>query len=135
MAVVVSALANMGLGSLWYGPLFGKQWMALMGITHESINAQKVKNEMWKAYALAFVGSLAMAYVLHHVMVLASSYFGTNGIQTGLSSAFWSWLGFVAPVTLGSVLWEGKPWKLWWLMNSYYLLALLIMGSIIGAWM
>lgn len=47
-------------------------------------------------------------------------------------AGFWNWLGFIAPVTLGVVLWEGKPWKLWVLHNAYYLLALLVMGVILG---
>lgn len=47
---------------------------------------------------------------------------------------FWNWLGFVAPVTLGGVLWEGKPWKLWGLNNGYQLLSLLVMGVILALW-
>ena len=29
-AVLVSAIASMAIGSLWYGPLFGKQFMPAM---------------------------------------------------------------------------------------------------------
>lgn len=31
LAVVLAAVVSMIVGWLWYGPLFGKQWMALMG--------------------------------------------------------------------------------------------------------
>ncbi|MBI3341870.1 DUF1761 domain-containing protein, partial [Candidatus Curtissbacteria bacterium] len=31
MAVVAAAVVNMVLGFLWYGPLFGKPWMKMMG--------------------------------------------------------------------------------------------------------
>lgn len=41
---------------------------------------------------------------------------------------------FIAPVTLGVVLWEGKPWKLWVLNNGYQLLSLLVMGVILAIW-
>ena len=47
---------------------------------------------------------------------------------------FWNWLGFVAPVTLGSVLWEGKSPKLWVLNNGYYLVSLIVMGVILALW-
>ena len=44
------------------------------------------------------------------------------------------WLGFIAPVTLGSVLWEMKSWKLWILNNAYYLVVLVVMGLIFTLW-
>jgi hypothetical protein len=57
-----------------------------------------------------------------------------SGMPAGLMCGFWNWLGFIAPVTLGTVLWEGKPWKLWALTNGYYLFSLLIMGVILAFW-
>src|SRR3989344_1307616 len=122
-AVLVAAFANMALGFMWYGPLFGKMWTGLMGWTKEDMEKgrEKMQKEGWKTYLLAFVGSLVMAYVLSHSLTFASAYFGTSGLGDGLMAGFWSWLGFVAPVTMGAVLWEGKSWKLWFLMNGYYL--------------
>ncbi|HLD39833.1 MAG TPA: DUF1761 family protein, partial [Candidatus Nanoarchaeia archaeon] len=31
LAVLVAAIAAYVVGFLWYGPVFGKKWMALMG--------------------------------------------------------------------------------------------------------
>ncbi len=134
LAVLVAAIVNMALGFVWYGPLFGKLWMSLIGITKEKIDEQKSKDGMWKGYLIAFLGSLVMGYVLAHSLVFASSYLGIGGMVAGLMAGFWSWLGFIAPVTLGSVLWEGKSWRLWFLINGYYLVSLLIMGSILAVW-
>ena len=136
LTVLVAAIASMVLGFLWYELLFGKQWMALMGFTPERIEQAKANNGkgMGKSYFLAFVGALVMAFVLSHTLVFAQSYMNVEGISSGLSSGFWMWLGFVAPITLGSVLWDGKPWKLWMLTNSYYLLTLLVMGTILALW-
>lgn len=133
LAVIVAAVASMIIGSLWYGPLFGKQWIKLSGISTEKIDASK-KSGMGKLYTLAFIGSLVMAYVLSHSLVFASDYLGVSGVSAGLMAGFWNWLGFVAPVTMGAVLWEGKSWKLWCLHNSYQLLTLLIMGVILAMW-
>ncbi len=132
MAVVVAAVANMILGSLWYGPFFGKQWMELSGISMEKMKG-KAPN-MGKTYALAFLGSLLMAYVLAHALVFASEYMSVSGVSAGVMTGFWNWLGFVAPVTLGAVLWEGKSWKLWGLMNGYYVITLMLMGIILSVW-
>jgi hypothetical protein len=133
LAVVVAAIANMVIGFVWYGPLFGKTWMKLSGSTPEKIDSAKASG-MGKTYLLAFVGSLIMSNVLAHALVFAAAYFEMSGISAGLMSGFWNWLGFIAPVTLGAVLWEGKSWALWLLMNGYYLVSLLVMGMILSVW-
>lgn len=132
-AVLVSAIAAMIIGSLWYGPLFGKQWMAMMGISKPSMDAA-AKQAMMKSYGLMFVGSLVMACVLAHNLVYGSSYLHLTGWNAGFQVGFWNWLGFVAPVTLGSVLWEKKSWSLWVLNNGYYVITLIVMGSILALW-
>lgn len=133
LAVLVAAIASIVLGFLWYGPLFGKQWTQLMGFTPEKMEAAKAKG-MTTPYILMTIGSLAMSYVLAHAVIFASAYLGAAGVSAGLTAGFWNWLGFVAPVTLGSVIWEGKPWKLWILNNSYYLVSLAFMGVILSVW-
>lgn len=133
LAVIVAATVSMVVGALWYGPLFGKQWMALSGMTQANLDAAK-KRGMSKMYVVAFIGSLVMSYVLAHALVFASVYLNVSGIGAGLMAGFWNWLGFVAPVTLGGVLWEGKSWKLWGLNNSYHLVTLLLMGVVLSLW-
>jgi len=123
----------MALGFLWYGPLFGKMWMKLSGMTKEKMEEAKKKG-MTTGYILSFVGALVMAYVPSHSLVFASSYTKVMGVSAGIMAGFWSWLGFVAPVTLSSILWDGKSWNLWILNNGYHLLQLLIMGTILSAW-
>jgi len=131
-AVLVAAIASMILGFLWYGPIFGKQWMAMMGLTKESMANMKMSAN--KAYALGFAGSIIMAYVLAHALAFANAYLGTEGIYAGVMVGFWNWLGFIAPVTLGIVLWENKPWKLWILNSGYYIVSLIVMGVILALW-
>lgn len=124
VAVIVAAVISYALGALWYGPLFGKQWMQLSGKSESSMD----KSGMGTRYAVGFVASLVMAYVLAHFVEYARA--GT--IVEGLQAGFWVWLGFVATVTVGMVLWDGKPLKLWVLNNAYNLLGLLIMSAILA---
>ena len=65
-AVIVCAIANMALGFMWYGPLFGKQWVAMMGWTPEQMKMgqEKMQKDGWKTYLMAFVGSVIMAWIL-----------------------------------------------------------------------
>jgi hypothetical protein len=133
LAILAAAVLSMALGAMWYGPLFGKPWMMLMGVSRENMKGMK-PNDMMKLYGIQFVGSLVMAFVLSHALVFASTYLQTSGVSSGLQTGFWNWAGFVAPVTLGSVLWEGKSWKLWALNNSYYLVSLIAMGVLLSLW-
>ncbi|OGE31658.1 hypothetical protein A2631_00735 [Candidatus Daviesbacteria bacterium RIFCSPHIGHO2_01_FULL_44_29] len=131
IAVLAAAVVSMGVGFLWYSPtLFGKAWMKLMGYTQEDL--AKAKKEMGKLYALSFVATLVMAYVLTHVMILSKNFYGYSPVTTGLTTAFWSWLGFVAPVQLADELFGGKRWKLFCLNTGYQLASLLAMGVVIG---
>lgn len=132
-AVVVAAVVAMVLGFLWYGPLFGKPWMQLMGFTKESIDKMKGQG-MAKNYLIMVIGALVMAYVLAHALEFASAYTNTTGVPAGLMAGFWNWLGFVAPVMIGAQLWEGKPWKLFVLTGGYQLVSLLSMGVILALW-
>ncbi len=131
LAVFAAAVSSMIIGSLWYGPIFGKKWMALSGI---SMGSGKPSG-MGKSYALMFVGSLVTAYALSHFLVFASAYMNASGASAGIMAGFWAWLGFIAPVTLGSVLWERKPWSLWVLNNAYRRLSLLVAGVILALWL
>ena len=138
LAILLCGIVSMVLGFVWYGPLFGKKWMHLMGISHDEMERAKsdpaMKAHMYRSYALMFVGSIVMAFVLAHALIFASKYLGVSGLTAGLQAGFWNWIGFIAPVTLGSVLWEKKPWMLWVLNNAYYLVLLLAMGIILATW-
>ncbi len=133
-AILASAVFMMVLGALWYGPLFGKQWASLMGLKLPEQMDENMKREMMKSYALMAIGALLMSFVFSHILVFAKAYLGTSGVSAGLQAGFWNWLGFIAPLTLGPVLWEGKPWKLWFINAGYYLVGLLAIGVVLAVW-
>lgn len=137
LAVLVAAVVNMVLGFLWFGPVFGTMWMKSQGMTAEQIAECKKKGpgkSMAGSYAIMAVGSLVMAYVLAHALVFASAYTNTAGLSAGLMAGFWNWLGFVAPVTIGVVLWDNKSWKYWAITYLYYLVGLLAIGAVLAWW-
>ena len=125
-AVVVAALAGYILGGLWYGPLFGRLWRELSG-------AEEGKPTAF-VMVTGIISSFVMSFVLAQAIIYANAYWFAGGILTGLVAGFFSWLGFIAPVTVGSVLYEKKPWSLWVLNNGYWLASLLVMGAILAAW-
>src|SRR5580692_746010 len=134
LAVLVCGIVAMAIGYLWYGPLFGKQWAATMGWSQEQVQQRMKSGSSWN-YLWMFIGALVMALVLAHSVTFASMYGGFSGGAIGAWIGFGCWLGFVAPSSVGGVLWEGKPWKWWFILNGYYLVTLIVMGIIIAVWM
>src|SRR5205814_1703579 len=108
-----SAVASMVIGSIWYGPLFGKMYISLMGMDKKSPEEQaKMKKGMMLMYLWQFIAPLVMFYVLADLIVW---YYGSMmSAKSGVIMAFWIWIGFVVPLKLGDALWGGKM-KLFWL--------------------
>ncbi len=130
-AVLAAAVASMVIGSVWYGPLFGKKYMHEMGMSgwSEEKKAQ-MKKGMMKSYVGQFIASLVMFYVLSRF----TGSMGQFSVMGGLTVAFWVWLGFVVPMKFGDALWGGKM-SLFWIGIGGSLVTLLVAGAIIGAWL
>ena len=129
LAVIVSAiLGGIVLGTLWYGPIFGKQWMKMIGLTEKDKEKAKQKG-MRKYYLISLIASLISVYVL---AVLIKS-LGATTILSGMCVGFLVWI-FIATVMINSILWEGKSINLYILNVSYQLVAYLIMGAILAVW-
>jgi hypothetical protein len=129
-AVLASAVVSMVIGSLWYGPLFGKKFMAAKGMPQWTPEQQAaMKKKMMLMYAGQFIASLIMFYVLAGIVVG----FGHATLGGGLMTGFIMWLGFVVPLKFGEELWGGKM-ILFWLGVGHMLVTLLAAGAIIGAW-
>lgn len=132
LAVVVAAAVNMVVGFIWYGPLLGARWKAYMGFTDDSMKTMPLT--AGQAIVGGCIASLIMAFVLAHSLIFASSYLNTSGLSAGLQAGFWNWLGFVLPVSAGVFLWDGKPFGLFVLNTTCYLVSLLLMGIVLALW-
>lgn len=128
LAVLAAAVATMALGAIWYGPLFGRQWMSAHGYTPERL--AEMKQGMGKAYGLSFVCYLVMATVLSILIARA----GDGGVAGGLSIAAYCWVGFAATVGLTSYLFSDRKVASYLLDAGYQLAYMLAMGAILGAW-
>jgi len=131
LAVLVAGLVPMVVGAVWYGPLFGKKWLEMMGKTEEEIKADF--NPL-KAYGISFIMALVMGYVLAHVLQAWDDAYAMTGWAAGMQGAFWSWLGFVVTIGYQSMAWEGKKLGLFAMNMAYNLVVLLGMGTILGVW-
>lgn len=131
VAVLLAGVVSMALGFLWYSPMvLGKQWMKEKGYTQESL--KKAQATMGKLYGVSFVVSLITAYVLSHVMTLSQNFLQYSTLQTGLTTAFWMWLGFMMPVQLTATIFGSKKWKLLGIDTGYQLVSLMAMAVVIA---
>lgn len=127
LSFILAILIPMIVGSLWYGPLFGRIWMNMMNLTEERI--KETLNPV-KSYGGSFIGSIFTAYVLS----LLINYTGFNTLSGGILIGFVVWIGFALPMGWQSVAWEDKGLGLYVLNQAYNLLVFLLMGGLIGGW-
>jgi hypothetical protein len=85
LAVIVAAIANYLVATIWYAALFGKLWQKLTGIT----DMKPVPINI----VLVFIGSLVLSFVLYHSIVFGNAYMKMSGIGGGLMGGFFGWLG------------------------------------------
>ena len=107
----------MVLGFLWYGPAFGKSWMAAVGKTEDELTQSPAK------YLVPVLATALIAVVLSNVMEAI----GLSGVVT----AFWMWLGFIALTSCTNHLFKGGSLKLWLLESGNHLAGMLITGLIL----
>ncbi len=138
-AVLIAAVVSMVIGSIWFGPLFGKKWMEITGMANCS---EEERKKMQKAamplYALQFVLSGLTSYILAHFIISSSAFFGMTGAKAGMICALWIWLGFIMPTIGGGAMWSGKPkklaWSMFWINVSYNAVLYIVIGAILGGW-
>lgn len=126
LAVVVSAVAAMVIGFVWFSPpLFEKTWLAGIGKTREQVAGQSPTR-----FLIAFVGALLEAYILAALLNIM----GGPSLGSGIQLGFIIWASFVAVTSAASFAFAGRKLSLWLVENGSHLVVLLAMGVILGAW-
>lgn len=129
-SIIISIVMSVVLGFIWYGPLFGKQWMALNGM--KMPDPKPGFKVMIKPICISLAGALFMSYVLSRLIAVGVAYLGFTGVSNGLAIGLMMWVGFIVPVLFNYAGWEGKSWKLFFINGGYWLVFLLISGSVIS---
>lgn len=132
IVIGVCAVIGMALGALWYGPLFGKKWMDIIGVNSEDMAARK---EMQKNAMPLYVTQLALT--LFQVYVLAHYIKGWTELD-GVVNALWIWAAFVMPTVAACAMWTTETGKIKWarflIQAGYFLVLFVIFGYILGNW-
>lgn len=125
--LVLSVLGFMGLGYLWYGPLFGKQWRHLVKIHDDNISKKEMQSSMLNAVLVGII----MNFVYQHFTQMSIYSFGGSKFAASLQTGIWIWLGFIATTIVMNNTYERKPKKLTYI-NAGYLLAVMVVFAIIN---
>ena len=126
MAIVVAAASAFVIGGLWYGPLFGKAWQSLSGLSDDEIQ----QGHPAKVYGGALVLNLVAAFGMGMVLQLHPSPDLASGFNVGVLIG----LAFVATSFGINYLFAMKPLRLYLIDAGYLVVLMAIMGTILGAW-
>lgn len=124
--IVAAAIAASLIGYVWYHPrVFGTLWMRLNNVSPEMAERGARRRHLYTA--LGLVANLVAAGILR--MLLGGA--GMTSVPNAARIGFLLWLGFVAPILLGSVLWEHRSVSLYLINAGYWLVALIAMSIIL----
>ena len=126
LPLLAAGVANIIIGFIWYHPnVFGGTWMRFLNFTPEM--TERGKKRMLVRVSLAFLASVVAAYVMRFIGVALGVYDWVGAITLGFSC----WVGFTAPAMLGTVLWEQKPLRYYFITCGYWLVAFIVMALIL----
>ena len=130
-AIATGAVFSMILGFIWYGPLFGKKWMDIVGVDPANEEARKkMQKSAGPLYGVQFI------MTLFQVLILALLIADTR--SSGLERALWIWAAFVIPTLAGAVMWTNESGKLKWarflIQGGYQLVLFTSFGLLLQFW-
>lgn len=151
-------LVSFVVGSIWYGPLFGKKWQALEGVTDEEIANTNMVKVMGLAYVFAFFVALLLQMVVIHQYGL-SGMFGMLPDWSEPGSELWRDLNalnakygiyerhlhfghgafhggffgllFVGPILATHANFKRTGWRLAAIHTGFWVVTLALMGGLI----
>ena len=128
LAVIAAAFLAFGFGSLWYGVVMARPWMAAQGFTREELEADP--QSMGKTFGLTFLVYLFLALVMAMLVDLTKPVDINQGLWLGLMV----WFGFMVPVNLTSVLYARKGLSLFVIDAVYQMIVALMVAAVVTAW-
>jgi len=132
LAIVTGAVLSMIIGAIWYGPLFGKKWMEIVGVnTADEESKKKMQKSAGPLYAVQFALTLFQVFVLAHLVA-------DTKIAGGLERSLWIWGAFVIPTLAGAVMWTNESSHLKWsrfrIQGGYQLIIFIVFGLLLQFW-
>lgn len=119
------------VGSLWFGPVFGKRWMSLnnMCLDSDPVKQKEQMKAMYPVYIIQFLLSFFQVFIL-------SIYIKAVPDFSGVENALILCAAFIIPTFAGAVMWSGDNKKValekFLLQAGNAILTMLIAGAVLG---
>ena len=128
LAVLVAAIANFLLEAGWYS-YFMQGWLNGIGRTREWLMSSAGYNPALQ-YGTALASAAVMATAISCVTQLTGAQTAWRGAKVGALL----WLGFNLTVFSTAYVFEVRPLSLLGIDAGFWLLGMVVMGAIVGAW-
>jgi hypothetical protein len=133
LAILVAAIAGWLVGGGYYF-LLGKHWVAAQDKTMDEFKAQQAAlrgtSAAWAPFVVAFIADIIMAWMLAGLL----GHIGALTLRGGFISGAFVWFGFVVTTLVTNYAFGGRRYLLAAIDAGHWLLVLIVMGAIIGAW-
>jgi hypothetical protein len=124
LEIIGAALVGFAIGGVWYGPVFGKAWQRLSGLSDEVVQ----NANMAVIFGGTFVLNLLASLMLAHMFSAAGNPGLRISTQMGCGIGFF----FVATSIGVNYLFSRKPLKLFFIDAGYWVVAYAAMGLVFG---
>jgi hypothetical protein len=127
LAITVAAVACFLFEAGWYS-IFLQPWLDGLGRTKEWLMATGVNP------ALQFATALVSAAVIASAISCVTQLTGPQTALRGVRVAGMLWLGFVLTTWATEYVFEVRTYLLFAINTGFWLLSMILMGAIVGAW-
>jgi hypothetical protein len=129
IAVLVAGSVAWVFGGVWYR-LLARPWREAHGFSPEQVRRQHGYGTAMWPLIVSFVADMVMAWTLAGLL----GHFGAVTLENGLITAAFCWVGFVLTTFAVNNIFGMRRHVLILIDGAHWLIALLIIGAIIGAW-
>lgn len=131
-AIIVGAILSMVIGAIWYGPIFGKKWMEIVGVDpNDKETLAKMQKSAMPLYFIQFLLTLFQVLVLAHLIA-------DTKLVGGLERSLWIWAAFIIPTLAGAVMWTNDSGRIKWMrfniQGGYQLIIFIVFGLLLQLW-
>ena len=124
VAILGATVAGFALGGLWYGPLFGKAWMAALGKGPDDLDPAPTP------YIVSFITALITSTAL----ALFIGAFGLIRVIDGAALGLVVGIGFIATAMASDSAFCGWGLRLFLIQAGYRVAYSVLMGGILVYW-
>ncbi len=128
LAILVAAIACFLAEGGWY-TFFQQAWMNGIGRTREWLMGPGALSPVLQ-YGTAFVSAVVVATALSYAIQATGPQTALRGIKAGALL----WLGFVLTTWSTEYVFEVRPLSLLGINGGFWLIGMVVMGAIVGAW-